>query len=195
MFRTATACAVAALFCAPAMAQTVTAGQYNGVTQYTALVDPEGLCASQAGLAAGQTSSSVATVKGLGLAWTTSIANTNPTPGVAGLSTGWINCKFAAMPAATDFTAATVGTATEYTDSPTATQVTSCFASNGTAYTLTSTNSTLANGLAQTNAMTILPVQGDNSSFKITTSNTALAVAPYGTICYLSTDALYSRGS
>jgi hypothetical protein len=188
MFRTATAVAVAALFCAPAMAQTVTAGQYRGVTQYTALNDPNNICSGQAGLAAGQLTTSVATVAGLGAAWTSGIANTNPSP-AATYGAGWINCKFAALPAASTFTSSSNG---GFTSSPTASSTTTCLASNGIAYTLTSGNGTLSNGLTQTETITLLPANGTgaDSGYKLTTTNTALAVGG-NTICYLSTDALY----
>ncbi len=193
MFRTASAFAVVALLCAPAMAQTVTAGQYKGVTQYTGLLDPSGTCASLAGLAAGQITNAVATVGGLGLKWESSLANSNPSP-TAQYGEGWINCQFAAMPAASAFKATTIGGQTEYVATPTGTQTTTCLASNGVPYTLGSSNSTLANGTVQTNSETILPANGTgvDSGFKITSTNTSVTVGT-NTLCYLSTDALYLR--
>jgi hypothetical protein len=192
MFRTATAAAVAALLCAPAMAQTLTAGQYNGVTQYTGLLDPSGLCGSAAGLAVGQLTTNQGSVPGLGLAWTTTVTNTNNPSGTYGA--GWINCKYAALPAASAFTATAVGSETEYVATPTGSQVTNCFASagGGTPYVLSSSNSTLSNGIAQTLTITILPGNGTglDSGFKITSGNSSVAVGGT-TLCYLSTDSLY----
>ena len=203
MFRIATAVAVAALTCAPAMAQTLTAGQYKGVLQYTGLIDPDSICGPEAGLAAGQVTTGVATVAGLGAAWTTSSANQNPTSTLAvSYGTGWINCQYPALPAASAFTASTVGTATQYTASPGA-QVTSCVASNGIEYTLSSSNGSFSFGgqnIPQSSSVTILPVNTStagtavttslDSGFKITTTNTAVTVGKY-TLCLLSTDALY----
>jgi hypothetical protein len=191
MFRTATAAAVAALLCAPAMAQTVTAGQYKGATQYTGLVDPSGLCGSLAGLVVGQLTTAEASVPGLGLAWTTTITNTNPSP-TAAYGAGWINCSYAALPAATAFTATAVGSETEYVATPTGSQATNCFANNGTPYVLGSGNGTLGNGLVQTLTITILPANGTglDSGFKITSTNSSVTVGT-NTLCFLSTDSLY----
>jgi hypothetical protein len=190
MFRTATAIAVAALFCAPAMAQTVTKGQYRGVTQYTTLTDFSGACTGIAGLAAGQLTTTVATVTGLGAPWTSTIANLNPTP-TAAYGAGWINCHFPTLPATGAFT----GTATTgFTAAPTGPDVTTCVASNGIAYTLTSGNgaSPLGDGTQQTETVTLLPANGTgaDSGYKLTTTNTLLS-AGGSPLCYLSTDALY----
>jgi hypothetical protein len=173
------------------MAQTVTAGQYKGVTQYTGLVDPSGLCGSLAGLAAGQLTTGEASVPGLGLAWTTTITNTNPSP-TATYGAGWINCQYAALPAASAFTATTLGAVTEYVATPTGAQATNCFANNGTPYVLGSSNSTLTNGIVQTLTITILPTNGTgiDSGFKITSGNSSVTVGT-NTLCYLSTDSLY----
>jgi hypothetical protein len=206
MFKLASTAAMAALITSSALTSAFAAGavlkggQFSGVTQYTNLVDPAGLCASQAGLATGQLTSAVATVKGLGTAWTETIANSNPSP-TSQYGVSWINCSFPALPAATSFVKTQVGTSTpavyEYVSSPTTPQVTSCLASTGTAYTLTAGNDTLPNGLAQTVAITVIPVNtgGLDYGFKLTSTNSALSVAPYGTICYLSTDALYLNTS
>ena len=188
MFRTASAFAVAALLCAPAMAQTLTPGQYRGVTQYTGLIDPEGLCGGVAGLAVGQLTTTIATVAGLGSTWTSTIANANPTPSTP-YGVGWINCSFAAMPTVSSFSPVSVGTATEYVATPATPQTTSCFASNGTPYQLGSSNVT-SNGESQTNTMTILPTNGLDSGFKVTTTNTTVTVNS-NVLCFLSTDALY----
>jgi hypothetical protein len=170
--------------------KTVTPGQYRGVTQYTGLIDPEGLCGGVAGLAVGQLTTTVATVAGLGITWTSTIANANPTPSTP-YGVGWINCAFAALPNTGDFSPVSVGTATEYVATPTAPQTTSCFASNGVPYQLGSSNGT-ANGEPQTNTITILPTNGTglDSGFRVTTTNTTVTVNN-NVLCFLSTDALY----
>ena len=197
MFKIVTTAAVAALLTTSAMAKApvakLTAGQFVGVTQYTGLVDPSGLCGSAAGLAVGQLTYSVATVGALGTAWTSTIANPNNAPGTYGV--GWINCQFPALPAASAFVATTIGTATEYVATPTDVETTSCLASNGTPYTLTSSNTTVG-GEAQTLTVTVLPVNtgGKDYGFRLTSGNSALSVNG-NTICFLSTDAVYLNGS
>jgi len=197
MFRTATAAAVIALLCAPAMAQSLTVGQYRGITQYTAINDTSGLCGSIAGLAAGQITKSVATVGGLGATWTDTISNSNPSPAAA-FGVTWINCGFSGLPAASAFTATSIGSGTsaetEYVAQPTTPTTTNCYASNGTPYVLSSSNSTLGNGIAQTVTITLLPSNGTglDSGFRVTTTNSALSVGG-NTLCYLSTDAVYSH--
>jgi hypothetical protein len=197
MFRTATAAAVLALLCAPAMAQSVTVGQYRGITQYTGLNDTTGLCTSLAGLKVGQITKSVATVGGLGATWTDTISNSNPSP-TATYGVTWINCAFSGLPAASAFTATTIGTApateTEYVATPTGSTTTNCYASNGTPYVLTSSNSTLSNGTVQTVTITLLPSNGTglDSGFRVTSTNSQLSVGGT-TLCYLSTDAVYSH--
>jgi hypothetical protein len=205
MFKIVTTAAVAALLTTSAMAKApvakLTGGQFVGATQYTGLVDPSGLCGSLAGLAVGQLTSSVATVGPLGtptvpaLPWTSTIANSNPSP-TAAYGVGWINCTFPALGLASSYVATAVGTETEFVSTPVGTQTTSCFASNGTPYVLGSGNGTLGNGLMQTNTVTILPLNGTgkDSSFRVTTTNTSLTVGT-NTLCFLSTDAVYSNAS
>jgi hypothetical protein len=188
MFRTAPALAVAALLCAPAIAQTVTPGQYRGVQQYTGLIDPNGVCGGEAGLAVGQLTSVVATVAGLGNTWTSTLANANPAPGVP-YGVSWVSCSFPALPAANTFSPVTVGTATEYQSSPTDQETTNCVAASGVPYQLGSSNGTTG-GEPQTNTITILPTNGSDSGFKVTTTNTTVTVNN-NTLCFLSTDALY----
>jgi len=204
MFKTASAAAVAALFAAPALAApVVNVGQYAGTTQYTATIDPSGTCAGL-GVTPGKLTGSVATVAGLGKAWTSTIAS--PGAGTTAVPYGvtWINCAFPALPAATAFTASSIGGVTGaadtiYTDSPAGQQTTSCVAPstqaglNGAAnYTLVSGNGNDANGTPQTNLVTVIPANGTgkDSGFKLTTGNTQLNVAG-NLVCYLSTDALY----
>ena len=217
MFKIVSTAAIAALFATSAMAVTkipafkFTGGQFVGSTQYTNLVDPNNFCAGVAGLAVGQVTSSVATIAALGDAWTETIANSNPSP-TSTYGVTWINCSFAALPAATTFVGTNIGTTAApvylYTSTPTASQTTSCLASNGDAYTLTSGNgsitTTLFNGGAgttetETQSLTItgLPVNGTGKDygFRLTSNNSVLAVAPYGPICFLSTDAVYLNSS
>jgi hypothetical protein len=202
MFKTVSTAAIAALIATSALAAAppkttgavVKGGQYVGATQYTGLIDPDGLCAGVAGLAVGQNTSSVASITGLGATWTSTIANANPTPS-APYGVGWINCQFPALPAASAFVATTIGTATEYVATPTDVETTSCLASNGTPYTLTSSNTTVG-GEAQTLTVTVLPVNtgGKDYGFRLTSGNSALSVNG-NTICFLSTDAVYLNGS
>jgi hypothetical protein len=202
MFKTISTAAIVALLATSAFAATpskapkpkLTAGQYVGATQYTGLIDPEGLCAGVAGLAPGQNTSSVARVGGLGATRTSTIANANPTPS-APYGVGWIECQFPALPAATAFTATTIGTETEFVATPTDVETSSCLASNGTPYTLTSANST-SGAEPQTLTVTVLPVNGTGKDygFRLTSGNSALAVNG-NTICYLSTDAVYLNAS
>ena len=194
MFRTATAIAVAALFCAPAMAQTLTVGQYKGKIQITGVLDAQGLCSGGSGavykFAAGNTSTSVATVAGLGTAWTETTTDSNPTISST-YGANWLNCKHSVLPAATAFTATTVGTsATQYVATPAGNATSACFASTGSQpkYTVTSTNGT--GTPAQSNTVTVIPVSGANSGFKVTTVNSAVVIGST-TVCYVSTDALY----
>jgi len=104
MFKTASAAAAVALFAAPAMAQVVKAAQYAGTTQYTATIDPSGACAG-VGVIPGKVTSSVATVAGLGKAWTSTIASAGAGTTAVPYGISWINCSFAALPAASAFTA------------------------------------------------------------------------------------------
>jgi len=199
MFRTATAIAVAALFCAPAMAQTLTSGQYKGKIQITGVLDVDSVCQGQAGayfdFAAGNVSTSTATVgtatvAALGAIWTESIADTNPTT-ASSYGTKWVNCAHSALPLASAFTSTPVGTsATEYVATPAGNATSACFASSGPQpkYTLTSTNGT--GTPAQSNTVTIIPVSGADSGFKVTTVNSAVVIGST-TVCYVSTDALY----
>ncbi len=205
MIKTASAAAAVALFAAPAMAQpAVPAGQFAGTTQYTATIDPSGTCAGL-GVVPGKVSSSVATVGGLGKAWTSTIANTSGAgTGASPYTTAWINCAFPALPAAAAFTASSIGGVTGtaetiYTSTPAGQQTTACIAPstqaglNGAAnYTLVSGNGTDANGTPQTNTVTVIPANGTgkDSGFKLTTTNTQLNVGKQ-LVCYLSTDALY----
>src|SRR5271168_558067 len=108
MFKTASAAAVVALVAAPAMAQVVAAGQYSGTTQYTATIDPSGTCAGL-GVTPGKVTGSVATIGGLGKAWTSTIAQTGAGTSAVPYGTNWINCAFPALPAATAFTANSIG--------------------------------------------------------------------------------------
>ncbi len=201
MFKIVTTAAVAAMLTTSAMAAVkFSGGQYAGVTQYTGLVDPSGLCGSAAGLAVGQLTSSVATLGALGTTFTSTIANTNNPSGTYGV--GWINCQFAATPVASAFKAVVIGptgaTMTEYVATPVGPEATNCFASagGGTPYVLSSSNTTLSNGIAQTLSFTILPVNGTgkDSSFKLTTTNSSVSVGGT-TLCYLSTDSVYSNAS
>jgi hypothetical protein len=204
MFKTASAAAAVALFAAPALAAPVVAAdQYLGTTQYTATIDPSGTCAGL-GVTPGKTTNSIATIKGLGVAWTSTIAN--PGAGTSAVPYGvtWINCSFPALPAATAFTASSIGgvagpAVTIYTDSPTGQQTTTCEAPSTTAglngaaqYTLVSGNGVDSNGQTQTNEVTVIPTNGTgkDDGFKITTGNTQLNVLG-SLVCYLSTDALY----
>ena len=201
MFKIVTTVAIATLMTSSAFAAGVklTGGQFVGVTQYTALLDPSSICKNLAGLAAGQLTDSVATVAGLGKTWTSTIANTNPVPG-SPAGTGWINCQFPALPAATSFVAQTIGTApataVQYVATPSDVEATNCFASNGVPYTLSSSNSTLTNGTVQTNTITVLPVNGTGKDYgyRLTTTNTSVAVGG-NVLCYLSTDAVYANAS
>jgi hypothetical protein len=199
MFKIVTTAAVAALLTTSAMAKApvakLTAGQFVGVTQYTGLVDPSGLCGSAAGLAVGQLTYSVATVGALGTAWTSTIANPNNAPGTYGV--GWINCQFPALPLASAFVATPIGAETEFVATPAGAQNATCTASvGGTVYVLGSGNGTLSNGLVQTNTITILPVNGTgkDSSFRQTTTNSSVTIGT-NTLCYLSTDGVYSNAS
>jgi hypothetical protein len=182
--------AMSVLMSTGALAQKLTAGQYFGTTQYTALDDPSGICASSAGLAVGQVTNSISTILGFGLGNASTIANPGSASAPTGYGVQWINCAFPTFPAASAFSKQKDGS---YTDSPTAPQVTTCSAENGVTYTLTSSNGS-SGGLTQTDTITIIPpLKGSKStSFKLTSGNTAVAVG--GTVlCYLSTDALYSR--
>jgi hypothetical protein len=184
------AAVICALFSTGALAQVLTAGQYYGVTQYTGLDDPSGVCASSAGLAVGQVTTSISTVLGFGKGNASTIADPGSASAPTGYGVQWINCTFPDFPAATAFTKQSNGS---YTDSPTTAQVTTCSAENGVTYTLTSSNGS-SGGVTQTDTITIIPpLKGSkSSSFKLTSGNTAVAVG--GTVlCYLSTDALYSR--
>ena len=203
MFKTASAAAVVALVAAPALAQTVIADQYAGTTQYTATIDPSGTCAGL-GVVPGKVTSSVATVGGLGKAWTSTIANPGAGTMAVPYAVTWINCAFPALPAASAFTATSIGGATGpaetiYTDSPAGQQTTNCFAPSTTAglngaanYSLVSGNGVDSNGQTQTNSVSVIPVNGTGKDygFKITTGNTQLNVLG-SLVCYLSTDALY----
>ena len=210
MFKIVSTAAIAALLSTSAMATTVKippfkflGGQFVGATQYTGLIDPDSLCANVAGLGIGQNTSSVATVPGLGLPWTQTIANSNPLPSSA-YGVSWINCSFAALPLATAFTGTnitpTAATPTYlYTSSPTAAQTTSCLASTGVAYTLISGNDTINYGgssIPQTLVISGLPANGAGKDFgfKVTSTNSALAVGG-NTVCFLSTDAVYLNSS
>jgi hypothetical protein len=190
MARVSTVAAViGALFSTGALAQTLTAGQYYGVTQYTGLDDPSGICGSSAGLAVGQLTTSISTVGGLDKGNASTIASPGSASAPTGYGVQWINCEFPKLPAASAFTQQSDGS---YTDSPTTKQTTTCSAENGVTYTLTSSNGS-SGGVTQTDTITIIPpLKGSkNSSFKLTSGNTAVAVG--GTVlCYLSTDALYS---
>jgi hypothetical protein len=204
MFKTASAAAAVALFAAPALAApVVNVGQFAGTTQYTATIDPSGTCAGL-GVVPGKVTGSVATVGGLGKAFTSTIAS--PGAGTVAVPYGvtWINCAFPALPAATAFTASSIGGVTGpaetiYTDLPAGQQTTSCFAPSTTAglngaanYTLVSGNGVDSNGQTQTNEVTVIPTNGTgkDSGFKLTTGNTQLNVLG-SLVCYLSTDALY----
>jgi hypothetical protein len=202
MFKTVSLAALAAMMATAAFAAEptkapkpkLTGGQFVGATQYTGLIDPNGLCAGVAGLAVGQNTSSVATVAGLGKTWTSTIANANPTPN-SPYGLGWINCQFPALPAATAFTATTIGSETEFVAAPTDIETTNCLASTGTAYTLTSSNST-GGAEPQTLTITILPVNGTGKDYgyRLTSTNSGLAVNGT-TVCFLSTDAVYLNAS
>jgi hypothetical protein len=183
------AAVIGALFSTGALAQVLTAGQYYGVTQYTGLDDPSGICASSAGLAVGQVTTSINTVGGFGKGNASTIASPGSASAPTGYGIQWINCTFPKFPAATSFTKQSNGS---YTDSPTTAQVTTCSAENGVTYTLTSSNGS-SGSVTQTDTITIIPpLKGSkNSSFKLTSGNTAVAVGGT-TLCYLSTDALYS---
>ncbi len=188
MFKTfAAVAALMTTLSGAAMAQTVTAGQYIGQTQYTGLVDPSGICATL-GLAVGQKSTSVSTVTGLGNTFAQVIANvgagtTNSAYGVTPIA-----CSFGALPAAGAFTANADGS---YTATPSTPSITTCASSKGT-FTLTSQNGTVS-GLTATYAVTVLNSGAGslNSSFATNTTNTALASGGT-TLCYLSTSAQYS---
>src|SRR5277367_6326881 len=110
MFKTASAAAAAALFAVPAFASgpVVNAGQYAGTTQYTATIDPSGMCAGL-GVTPGKITSSVATIGGLGNAWTSTIANPGAGTSAVPYAVTWINCAFPALPAASAFTASSIG--------------------------------------------------------------------------------------
>jgi len=101
---------------------------------------------------------------------------------------GFNQCSFAALPPASAFTLQSNGT---YTASPTGVSVTSCTSSSGIAYTLSSSNNA-SSSPPSTLTITILKANGTLSSFKQTATNTTVAIGG-STICYLSTDALWSR--
>ncbi len=186
MFKTgALAASMAALLSTASFAAgpVITAGQYATTTQYTGLIDPDGVCAGITPV--GAVTTGEATVKGLGLPLTQTINNPSPT---SPYGVGYIQCTYAPLPAATAFKAATGG---GYTASPTAATVTSCNASNGISYTLTSSNNASASP-PTTNTITILPVLGTLSSFKQTATYSTVAIGG-ATICYLSTDTVLSR--
>lgn len=211
MFKTTSAAfaallASAALSSAFAAGATVKAGQYYGVTQYTAVTDitSPGLCAA-IGIKQGNVTTQVATVAGLGLAWTETIADSNPNA-VSAYGVSWTNCAFSAMPAATTFKATTLAKGVVlYTAAPTTASTTACLSSTGATYSLVSQNGTASDGTVQTGTYTVTPAQAGsgNYAFKVTTTNSLLTVslpaaaAPiFGTTtiqCYLSTDGLYSN--
>jgi hypothetical protein len=212
MFKTLSAAAMVAAIAAPALAQPVVLkGQYVGTTQYTATIDPSGTCAGL-GVVPGLTTTSVATVGGLGKAFTSTIAN--PGSGSSGnpYQVAWINCSFPKLPPATAFVASSIGGVTGAAETiytavypvpkkkaKDAQTTTSCAAPstqaglNGLAnYTLVSGNGTDANGTPQTLTTTVIPTNGTGVDYgwKLTSTNSQLNVA--GTlVCYLSTDALY----
>ncbi len=199
MFRTATAIAVAALFCAPAMAQTLTVGQYKGTIQITGVVDPQNVCTDGNGgpgtsfnINPGQTSSSVATITGLGATWTETIANhvNNTSSSVIGAQ--WVNCTHTALPAVSAFSVNNVNsTVTDYVAAA-ATDTASCFASSGRnpKYTLASVNAG-SGSTAQTFSVTILPPNGNNSAFETSATNAQLAVGTTE-LCNVSYQGLYA---
>jgi hypothetical protein len=215
MSKLATTAAIIALVATSAMAKApafrINAGQYLATTQYTALLDSSGLCGSVAGLAAGQTTSAVATFLALGDAWTETIATTNGAGTTASpYGVSWVNCQFAPLPAAASWIAKNIGTATApvytYTATPTTPNVSTCVASSGIDYTLTAGNDTvtLPSGATVTQTLTYfgLPTNAvaasgttpalyaNDTGFKITTTNSALAVGG-NTACFLSIDSLF----
>src|ERR1700677_863265 len=109
MFKTLSATAMLAVMAAPALAQPVVLkGQYAGVTQYTATIDPSGTCAGL-GVTPGKVTTSEATVGGLGKAWTSTIANPGDGTTSVPYAVNWINCSFPKLPAASAFTSSSIG--------------------------------------------------------------------------------------
>jgi hypothetical protein len=212
MFKSLSAAAMVAAFAAPALAQpVVVAGQYIGTTQYTGTIDPSGTC-SGLGVVPGLTTSSVATVGGLGKAFTSTIANPGNGSSANPYQIDFINCAFPKLPPASAFVASSIGGATGpaetiYTavypvpkgKAQVAQTTTNCAAAstqaglNGLAnYALISGNGTDVNGTPQTLTTTVIPVNptGLDYGWKLTSTNSQLNVG--GTlVCYLSTDAVY----
>lgn len=215
MFKSATA-ALAALIASSALTgamaatATVKAGQYYGVTQYTSVTDVQtvtlgGLTVGceQLGIAQGNLNTSVATVVGLGSAWSQTIADTNPTI-VSQYGVSWANCQFPAMPAATAFKENILNKTpliVDFTSSPAGSQTTACLSSSGASYTLQSNNGTASDGTVQTALWTVIPLQSKsgNYSYKVTLGNALLSIAlpaavGGGTVsCYVNIDTLYSN--
>ena len=185
MFKTgALAASMAALLSTSCLAAAVvTPGQYSSVTQYTGLIDPNGICAGLTPV--GDVTSGEATVKGLGKPFVQTIAN----PATASpYSVGYIQCSYPSLPAAGAFTATSNG---GYTNAPKTPQVTTCSASTGITYTLTSSNNSMATPPSSL-TINVLPVNGTLSSFQQTAGYSTVAVGGT-TVCYLSTDSLFSR--
>jgi hypothetical protein len=194
MIKVASAAAVAVgLLSTTALCQTLPAGQYSAVQQYTALFDPAGICGSL-GLAAGQTGQQEATVGGLGKTYTGVILSTTGTGTTAnpyGVTT--IGCSFPALPAAGAFTKNADGSYTATPGGPDS-QNSTCVSSKGT-FTLSAGNGTDTNtGLPQTLTITVLadPVKNKDYAWRQTATNSALLAGP-SYICSLSTDAVFTN--
>ena len=194
MFKVASAAAVAVgLLSTTALCQTLPAGQYSAVQQYTALFDPVGICGSL-GLAAGQTGQQEATVGGLGKTYTgvilaTTGAGTTASP--YGVTT--IGCSFPALPAASAFTKNADGSYTATPGGPDS-QNSTCTATQGT-FTLSAGNGTDSHsGLTQTLTITILadPLKNKDYAWRQTSTNSAL-LSGTTYICSLSTDAVFTN--
>jgi len=181
------------------MAQTLTAGQYKGTIQITGVVDPQNVCTDGNGgpgsffnINPGQTSGSVATITGLGLTWTETIANHVNNASSSTLGTQWVNCTHTALPAAGAFSVNNVNqTVTDFVDAA-ATDTAGCFASTGSnpKYTLASVNNSSASP-AQTFSITILPPNGANSAFETSATNAQLTVGT-SPLCTVSYQGLYA---
>lgn len=190
MFKTAAAAAaLCTLLSGSAFAQSLLAGQYIGVTQYTGIIDPAQICASL-GLAAGQVSTSVATVTGLSASFTSVIASAGTGTQSNPYGVAPITCAFGTLPAPGDFTKNSDGS---YTAKPSTPSVTTCTSAKGT-FTLTSENGTWSGNIPAVYAVGILavPTGNQSSAFSTNSTNTQLAVGGT-TLCYLSTSAQYGH--
>jgi hypothetical protein len=161
MLRTWLIAAAAVLAPAAAGAVTVPAGQYGVTNVVTGLNDPHGICAPI--ITVGFVTGGVATLNGLGLAWTSTrvVVNTAPPYGVS----TW-ECSYTPLPTAASFTAGQApsnGSASCKQDGV-----------GGGKLTYTVSNGPTDFGTA-TSTITVLPVSGKNDSLRLDATNVVVS--------------------